>query len=130
MFSLKCSPFCNAKSFCTYKVMFMSFIGYYYTITTSIFFIFWLVTNEPWAKICYQKWAVTELKSVTPFNMTGHRQKIILSPGGNTVGHLTIILMNEGEYRRITPSEISIILHMIRQPNSIITVFLFIQNNS
>ena len=31
--------------------------------------------------------------------------------------------------RRITPSEISIILHMIRKPNSI-TVLLFIQNNS
>ena len=31
--------------------------------------------------------------------------------------------------RRITPSEISIILHMIRKPNSII-VSLFIQNNS
>ena len=31
--------------------------------------------------------------------------------------------------RRITPSEISIILHMIRKPNSII-VLLFIQNNS
>ena len=30
--------------------------------------------------------------------------------------------------RRITPSEISIILHMIRKPNSII-VLLFIQNN-
>ena len=30
---------------------------------------------------------------------------------------------------RITPSSISIILHMIRQPNSII-VLLFIQNNS
>ena len=30
---------------------------------------------------------------------------------------------------RITPSEISIILHMIRKPNSII-VLLFIQNNS
>ena len=46
--------------------------------------------------------------------------------------------MNEAEYlmknygdrpRRITPSEISIILHMIRKPNSII-VLLFIQNNS
>ena len=36
--------------------------------------------------------------------------------------------MNEAEYRLITPSEISIILHMIRKPNSII-VFLFIQNN-
>ena len=34
-----------------------------------------------------------------------------------------------GCYRRITPSEISIILHMIRKPNSII-VLLFIQNNS
>ena len=31
--------------------------------------------------------------------------------------------------RRVTPSEISIILHMIRKPNSII-VLLFIQNNS
>ena len=31
--------------------------------------------------------------------------------------------------RRITPSEISIILHMIRKPNSV-TVLLFIQNNS
>ena len=31
--------------------------------------------------------------------------------------------------KRITPSEISIILHMIRKPNSII-VLLFIQNNS
>ena len=31
--------------------------------------------------------------------------------------------------RRITPSEISIILHIIRKPNSI-TVLLFIQNNS
>ena len=31
--------------------------------------------------------------------------------------------------RRITPSEISIILHLIRKPNSII-VLLFIQNNS
>ena len=31
--------------------------------------------------------------------------------------------------RRITPSEISIILHMIRKLNSII-VLLFIQNNS
>ena len=31
--------------------------------------------------------------------------------------------------RQITPSEISIILHMIRKPNSII-VLLFIQNNS
>ena len=31
--------------------------------------------------------------------------------------------------RRMTPSEISIILHMIRKPNSII-VLLFIQNNS
>ena len=31
--------------------------------------------------------------------------------------------------RWITPSEISIILHMIRKPNSII-VLLFIQNNS
>ena len=31
--------------------------------------------------------------------------------------------------RRITPSEISIIFHMIRKPNSII-VLLFIQNNS
>ena len=71
---------------------------------------------------------MTELKSVTPFNMTGHCQKIILNPGGNTIGHLTI--MNEGEYQRITPSEISIILHMIRKPNSIITVLLFIQNNS
>ena len=30
--------------------------------------------------------------------------------------------------RRITPSEISVILHMIRKPNSII-VLLFIQNN-
>ena len=46
-------------------------------------------------------------------------------------------LSNEAEYhdeelwrsRRITPSEISIILHMIRKPNSII-VLLFIQNNS
>ena len=50
--------------------------------------------------------------------------------------------MNEAEYlmknygdlggcwpRQITPSEISIILHMIRKPNSIM-VFLFIQNNS
>ena len=51
--------------------------------------------------------------------------------------------MNEAEYlmknygdrggcywpRRITPSEISIILHMIRKPNSIIFL-LFIQNNS
>ena len=50
--------------------------------------------------------------------------------------------MNEAEYlmknygdrggcspRLITPSEISIILHMIRKPNSI-TVLLFIQNNS
>ena len=48
--------------------------------------------------------------------------------------------MNEAEYlmknygdrgrpRRITPSSISIILHMIRKPNSI-TVLLFIQNNS
>ena len=92
------------------------------------FFIFWPVTNEPWTKICYQKWAMTELKSVTPFNMTGHCQKIILSPGGNNIGHLTI--MNEGEYRQITPSEISIILHMIQKPNSIITVLLFIQNNS
>ena len=50
--------------------------------------------------------------------------------------------MNEAEYRmknygdrggcyrlrRITPSEISIILHMIRKPKSII-VSLFIQNN-
>lgn len=58
MFSLKCSPFCNAKSFCTYKVMFMSFIGYYYTITTSIFLYFdwsqmshelkFVIRNEPW----------------------------------------------------------------------------------
>ena len=31
--------------------------------------------------------------------------------------------------RRITPSEISIILHMIRKPNSII-VLLFIQNKA
>ena len=31
--------------------------------------------------------------------------------------------------RRITPSEISIILHMIRKPNSMI-ILLFIQNNS
>ena len=31
--------------------------------------------------------------------------------------------------RRVTPSEISIILHMIRKPNSII-VLLFIQINS
>ena len=31
--------------------------------------------------------------------------------------------------RQITPSEISIILHVIRKPNSII-VLLFIQNNS
>ena len=31
--------------------------------------------------------------------------------------------------RRITPFEISIILHMIQKPNSI-TVLLFIQNNS
>ena len=31
--------------------------------------------------------------------------------------------------RRITPSEISIILHMIQKPNSI-TVLLFIENNS
>ena len=56
-------------------------------------------------------------------------------------------IMNEAEYlmkimeieegvirrgrrpRRITPSEISIILHMIRKPNSII-VLLFIQNYS
>ena len=52
--------------------------------------------------------------------------------------------MNEAEYlmeieegvirrgpmpRRITPSEISISLHVIRKPNSII-VLLFIQNNS
>ena len=50
------------------------------------------------------------------------------------------LLMNEAEYLmknygdrggcyRITPSEISIILQMIRKPNSII-VLLFIQNNS
>ena len=52
-------------------------------------------------------------------------------------------LMNEAEYlmknygdrggyypsRQIIPSEISIILHMIRKPNSMI-VLLFIQNNS
>ena len=50
--------------------------------------------------------------------------------------------MNEAEYykknygdrggfrpRRITPSEISIILHMIRKPNSVI-VLLFFQNYS
>ena len=51
--------------------------------------------------------------------------------------------MNEAEYliknygdregcypsRRLTPSEISIILHMIRKPNSLI-VLLLIQNNS
>ena len=51
--------------------------------------------------------------------------------------------MNEAEYlmknygdrvrcyrpRWITPSEISIILHMIQKPNSII-VLIFIQNNS
>ena len=46
--------------------------------------------------------------------------------------------MNEAEYgdrggryqlQRITPSEISIIIHMIRKPNSIIFL-LFIQNNS
>jgi len=46
--------------------------------------------------------------------------------------------MNEAEYLMknygdrggwITPSEISIILHMIQKPNSII-VLLFIQNNS
>ena len=82
IFSLKCCPFCNAKSFCAYKAMFLSFIGYYFTITTSIFFIFWPITNEPWAKICYQKWTMTELKSVRPFNMTGHCPKVILSPGG------------------------------------------------
>ena len=38
-------------------------------------------------------------------------------------------MKNYGGPRRITPSEISIILHMIRKPNSII-VLLFIQNNS
>ena len=57
MFSLKCSPFCNAKSYCAYKAMFMSFIGYYYTITTSIFLYFdwsqvshelkFVIRNEP-----------------------------------------------------------------------------------
>ena len=44
------------------------------------------------------------------------------------------LIKNDGDRggcwpRRITPSEISIILHMIRKPNSII-VLLFIQNNS
>ena len=54
--------------------------------------------------------------------------------------HETLIyqLMNEAEYLMknygdrkewITPSEISIILHMVRKPNSII-VLLFIHNNS
>ena len=84
IFSLKCSPFCNANSFCAYKVTFLSFIGYHFTIYNyRYFFIFWPVTNEPWAKICYHKWAMTELKSFKPFSMTGHCQKIILSPGGS-----------------------------------------------
>ena len=48
-------------------------------------------------------------------------------------GHTKIALIknygNRGGCYRITPSEISIILHMIRKPNSII-VLLFIQNNT
>ena len=61
---------------------------------------------------------------------------------GSLRGPLNEQLMNEAEYlmknyedrggcwpRRITPSEISIILHMLRKPNSII-ILLFIQNNS
>ena len=40
-----------------------------------------------------------------------------------------IMKIEEGVARQITPSEISIILQMIRQPNSIIAL-LFIQNNS
>ena len=53
-----------------------------------------------------------------------------------SVDGINIQLMNEAEYlmknygdRGGTPSEISIILHMIRKPNSII-VLLFIQKNS
>ena len=57
IFSLKCSPCCNAKSFCAYKAMFLSFIGYYFTITTGIFLYFdwsqmsheliFVIRNEP-----------------------------------------------------------------------------------
>ena len=39
------------------------------------------------------------------------------------------ISFRNGDYLTITPSDISIIFHMIRKPNSII-VLLFIQNNS
>ena len=39
------------------------------------------------------------------------------------------VIRRDRRPRRITPSEISIILHMIRKPNSI-TVLLFIENNS
>ena len=39
------------------------------------------------------------------------------------------LMKNYGDQGGITPSEISIILHMVRKPNSII-VLLFIQNNS
>ena len=71
---------------------------------------------------------------------------VVKSPD-NQVNINVIQLMNEAKYlmknlaieesvirrgrraRRITPSEISIILHMIRNPNSII-VLLSIQNNS
>ena len=43
-------------------------------------------------------------------------------------GHRGTCVIRQGRRsRRITPSEISLILHMIRKPNSII-VLLFIQN--
>ena len=40
------------------------------------------------------------------------------------------VIRRSRRLRRITPSEICIILHIIRKPNSIIIVLLFIQNIS
>ena len=71
---LQCKEFLciQGNVFVVYWILLYNNYGY--------FFIFWPVTNEPWAKICYQKLAMTAIKSVRPFNMTGHCQKNYFEP--------------------------------------------------
>ena len=71
---LQCKEFLciHGNVFVFYWILLYNNYGY--------FFIFWPVTNEPWAKICYQKLAMTAIKSVRPFNMTGHCQKNYFEP--------------------------------------------------
>ena len=88
-----------------------------------------ILTNKEWAYCTWTGWHELELISGLLNFILNNYWWMRLSILWRIIEIENGVIRRVRRPRRITPSEISTILHMMRQPNSII-VLLFIQNNS